>query len=39
MYLQILPEEVQLIRNNFEQYPDDEAHIYRSGLNLRRQLG
>lgn len=39
MYLQIMPEEVQLIRNNYEQFPDDEAHIYQSGLNLKRQMG
>ena len=39
MYLQIIPEEVQLIRNNYEQFPDDDTMIYQSGLHLKRQMG
>lgn len=38
MYLQIMPEEIQLIRNNFEQFPDDETQIFQSGMNLKRQI-
>lgn len=28
MYIQILPEEVQLIRSNFQEFPDDDMLLY-----------
>lgn len=34
----MLPEDVQLIRDNYEQYPDDDTLIYKGGLSLEAQL-
>jgi len=37
-YLQVLPEEISLLRMNFNEYPDDNETMYVSHLCLRSQI-
>ena len=37
-FISVLPPNVSLIRNDFSEFPDDDIQLYKSHLNMEKQI-